>query len=178
MKSLTKSELAGLLEVAARHNSLDALMLSVMFNHGLRISEATGLTKANIVGGYLVIQRLKRSRKTTQTLLPSEKAGLEALAAKHADGGRFWLAEYEQGTVARVIAWRLVQKYGKEAGIPQFKCHPHALKHTTGRLAYKAGLGLPEIQSILGHVNGGNTMVYMQPEEGEAYAAFAAAVGK
>jgi type 1 fimbriae regulatory protein FimB len=176
MKSLTKSELAGLLAVAVKHNTLDALMLSVMFNHGLRISEATGLTKDNIVDGYLVIQRLKGSRKTNQPLLANEKAGLEALASKVT--GRFWLAEYAQGTVARVIAWRLVQKYGKEAGIPQFKCHPHVLKHTTGRLAYEGGMGIPELQKYIGHENGANTMKYAEAPEEVACSAFAAAVGQ
>lgn len=176
MKSLTKVELAALLAVAAKHDSLDALMLSVIFNHGLRISEATLMTKANVIDGHVVIQRRKGSRKTSQPLLPNETE-LVALAAKHADGSRWWLAQYSEN-VARVIAWRKVQKYGKEAGIPQFKCHPHALKHTTGRLGYEGGMGLPELQTYLGHQNGKNTMVYAEAPETVACSAFAAAVGK
>lgn len=175
MKSLTRPELDALLAVAAKYSSLDSLMLSAMFNHGLRVSEATGLTREHIIDGHLLIQRLKRSRKTNQPLLPNEKAGLEALASKVE--GRFWLPQYAPH-VARVIAWRLVQRYGREAGIPRFKCHPHVLKHTTGRLGYEGGMGLPELQAYLGHKDGGNTMIYAESPEQVACNAFAAAVGR
>lgn len=176
MKSLTRPELDGLLTVARKYSELDYLMLACIFDHGLRVSEAVCLTKDNIVDGYLVVQRLKGSRKTSQPLLGNERLGLESLATAHSDGGRFFLTEYEP-TVARVIAWRRVQKYGREAGVPVFKCHPHALKHTTGRLGYEGGMGLPELQTYLGHVNGKNTMVYAEAPESVACSAFAAAVG-
>lgn len=53
MKSFTRPELDALLTVAARYSELDAMMLSVIFNHGLRVSEAVCLTREHIVGGYL-----------------------------------------------------------------------------------------------------------------------------
>jgi integrase len=80
--------------------------------------------------------------------------------------------------MSRITVWRRMQEYGRLANIPEFLRHPHALKHTTGRLGYKGGMGVAELQSYLGHKNGGNTMVYMQAEESEACSAFAAAVGK
>ncbi|SRR5216684_24518 len=168
MKSLTRIELDSLIAVAARHSQSDALLLTVIFNHGLRISEALALTRENIVDGHLRVQRLKGSKKTTQPLLASEKAGLEALAQeKH---GQFF-------DVDRTTIWRHLQRYGREAGIPQHKLHAHALKHTTGRLGYEGGMGIPELQAYLGHVNGKNTMVYLEASEEQAASAFAAAVG-
>jgi integrase len=160
MKSLTRDELNRLLEVAGT----DRLMFAVMFNHGLRVSEVINLTDANVVSGHLVVQRLKKSCKTTQPLLADEQA-LTTMK------GRFF-------PMSRITAWRRMQEYGKLANIPEFLRHPHALKHTTGRLGYKGGMGVAELQSYLGHKNGGNTMVYMQAEESEACSAFAAAVGK
>ena len=171
MKSLTRPELDALLAVALKHSELDYLMLTTIFNHGLRISEAISLTKDNIVGGYLVVQRLKRSRKTNQPLLGTEKLGLESLAAACSTGERFFKMD-------RTTAWRRVQKYGQLAGIPQFKCHPHALKHSTGRLGYEGGMGLPDLQAYLGHKDGGSTMIYAETPESVACNAFAAAVGK
>lgn len=168
MKSLLKAELDALLAVAEKHDPLIALLLLVIFNHGLRVSEALSLTAANLVDGYLVVQRLKGSRKTTQKLLPNERERLEALAAK---GGRFW-------TLSRFAVDRRIAAYGREAGIAEHKLHAHVLKHTTGRLAYEAGIGIPELQKILGHVNGKNTMVYIEASEDVAYGAFAAAFGK
>jgi integrase len=59
-------------------------------------------------------------------------------------------------------------RYGAEAGIPRFKCTPHKLKHATGRLGYEGGMGIPEIQTWLGPVNGKNSMVYMEASEEQA----------
>jgi integrase len=160
MKSLTKDELSRLLEVAGT----DRLMFRVLFNHGLRVSEVINLTDANIVDGYLVVQRLKGSCKTTQPLLADEQE-LKTMT------GTFF-------PMSRITVWRRMQEYGAQAGIPEFKRHPHIFKHTTGRLGYKGGMGIPELQSYLGHVNGGNTLKYMAATEEEAASAFAAAVGK
>lgn len=159
MKSLTWDELNRLREAST---GLERLMFTVMFNHGLRVSEVINLTDANVQDGHLVVQRLKGSKKTVQRILADEQ---ELLTMK----GRFF-------PMSRMTAWRKMQHYGALAGIPEFKRHPHCLKHTTGRLAYKGGCGLPEIQAILGHVNGGNSIVYMQADESEAFAAFAAAI--
>ena len=160
MKSLTRSELASLLECSGD----DRLLFTVMFNHGLRVSEVINLTEANVQDGYLVIQRLKKSRKTTQPLLPDEQE-LRTMT------GRFF--PMSRWTVARKL-----QEAGAKAGIPRHRLHPHVLKHTTGRLGYLGGMGIPELQAYLGHKNGGNTMVYLQADEAEAAQAFAAAVGK
>ena len=164
MKSLTRDELHNLLDAAKQVSRLDYLMLLVTFNHGLRVSETISLSPANISGGHLVVQRLKKSRKTTQPLLGDEKELLDM-------SGIFF-------PIDRTTFWRRMHRYGSKAGIPAFKCHPHALKHAAGRLAYLGGMGIPEIQQYLGHVNGGNTMIYMAASEEEACNAFAAAVGQ
>jgi integrase len=167
MKSLTKPELDALLAVARKHSESDYLLLLVTFNHGLRVSEAINLTRANVIGGHLVVQRLKGSKKTTQPLQSNEKDALELLAKTE---GRFF-------PTSRWTVNRRIEAYGVEAGIPEFKLHAHALKHTTGRLGYEGGMGLPELQTWLGHVNGKNTMVYLEATEEQAANAFAAAVG-
>jgi integrase/recombinase XerD len=164
MKSLTQDEFHRLLDAAKQESPLDALMLTVMFNHGLRVSEVIALTPANVVSSHLVVQRLKRSRKTIQPLLDDEKELLTM-------SGRFF-------PMSRMTAWRRMQHYGAKAGIPKHLLHPHVLKHTCGRLGYLGGMGLPELQTYLGHKNGGNTMIYIQSGETEAASAFAAAVGK
>jgi integrase len=164
MKSLTKSELLNLIDAAKQESDLDALLFQVMFNHGLRVSEVISLNPENVISGHLVVQRLKKSRKTTQPLLDNEKELMTMT-------GRFF-------PMSRVTVWRKIRYYGQKAGIPAFKCHPHALKHTTGRLGYLGGMGIPEIVSYLGHVNPGNSLKYMEADESQAAKAFVAAVGK
>lgn len=165
MKSLTKAELDALLAAAPEP---DRLMLTVAVNHGLRVSELVSLDASNIIGNHLVVQRLKKSRRTTQPLLPNEKDGLLALAKK---SGKFF-------PMSRYTVDRRIKEYGKKAGLPAFKCHAHALRHTTGRLGYLAGIGIPEIQKYLGHVSGSNTLIYLESSEEDACNAYAAVVGK
>ena len=166
MKSLSRPQLDSLLQVARSHSESDYLALLVGFNHGLRVSEILSLSKENIVAGQLVIQRLKRSRKTTQPLLPSEKELLETLA----QSGRPFF------TICRKTLWAHMKAYAVEAGIPS-NVSPHWLKHSAGRLGYLGGMGIPEIGAYLGHKNLGNSLIYMQASEEEASKAFARAVG-
>jgi integrase len=182
MKSLSKEQLSALNTVAERHSVMDALMFRVLFNHGLRITEVTGgwnrkdgvrfyregLSKANILDGFLVMQREKGSHLTRQPLLPDERVALERLAATVT--GRFF-------PMSRVTAWRKLRDYGAKAGIPEFLNHPHVLRHTAGRLGYLGGMGVPEVAAYLGHRNRGNALIYMEPSESEACHAFAAAMG-
>lgn len=165
MKSLTRVELDALLAATPEP---DRLMFLTAFNHGLRVSEVVNLDASNIVDGHLVVQRLKRSRRTTQPLLPNEKDGLLALAKQQ---GKFF-------PISRWTADRRLKEYGKKAGIPEHLLHMHCLKHSCGRLGFKGGMSIPEIQAYLGHKNGGNTMIYLEASEEEAANAFAAATGR
>jgi type 1 fimbriae regulatory protein FimB len=169
MKSLTHDELDALLDVARSKSAADYLMLLVTFNHGLRASEVINLTRDNVVAGNLTVQRLKGSKKTSQPLLPAERALLLARAAE-TDGRLF--------PMCRMTFWRRMQEYGTAAGIHPDKLHPHILKHACGKLGFTAGMTLPEVQTYLGHVNGKNTMVYLEASEDEAAASFAAKAGK
>jgi integrase len=171
MKSFSKPELNALLAVSSEHS----LMFRVTFNHGLRVSETLGLTAENIPDSLLEVQRLKGSKRTEQPLMNGERDELLKLRATVT--GYFFLPEIENRESARRQFNRLMRRYGKLAGVPEYKCHAHALKHSCGRLGYEGGMGLPELQRYLGHVSGSSTMVYMEASEEQAAAAFAAAMG-
>lgn len=169
MKAFSREQLDSIVAVAQKHDPLDALMILVMFNHGLRVSECLSLSAKSIVGDLLIVPRLKGSNDAHHPIQESEREELLALVAKIPDG-RFF-------PICRKTAWARIKKYGAEAGIPEFLCHPHSLRHTTGKLGLKGGMTIPQIQSYLGHKNGANTLVYLQCDEEEASMAFAAAVG-
>jgi len=147
---------------------MDHLMILIAFNHGLRVSEVLDLTTANFVGGYLIVQRLKGSEKTAQKLLPNEAALLASYTISSC--GRLF-------PIHRQTAWRHVKKLGIAAGIPAFKCTPHALKHTCAKTGLAGGMTLPELQTYLGHKSGSSTMVYLREDDEVASKAFAAAAG-
>jgi integrase len=176
MKALTVGELDALLEVAKKHSENHWIMLLCTFNHGLRVSETLGLTADNIPAELIDVQRLKGSKRTIQPLLGGEREALMKLAATST--GYFFLPEIENRESARRQFNRLMRRYGKLANVPEHKCHAHALKHACGRLGYEGGMGIPELQTYLGHVNGKNTMVYLEATEEQASSAFAAAAGR
>src|SRR5271166_4486224 len=118
MKSMTTEQINSVLSVAKKYSAQDHLMFLVTFLHALRISETLSLTKENIIDEHLVLQRLKGSKRTIQPLLQQEKDAVLHLA-KTCEG-RFF-------TICRKTAWLHLRQYGKEAGIPEFLLHPHAL---------------------------------------------------
>jgi type 1 fimbriae regulatory protein FimB len=177
--NFTRQELDAVLTVARKHSERSYWMLLVTFEHGLRVSETLSLTRENF-RGQLSIQRLKGSKKTLQPILPAESVETRQAFMKFVAGtdGFLFLPEYTNRTSARVIFWRMMQKFGAEAMLAPDKCHPHILKHTCGRLGYEGGMGIPELKKWLGHVGGQNTLVYMEATEEQAALAFAAAVGR
>jgi integrase len=167
MKSLTTEELGRLVAVARQMSERDAQLILTTYYHGLRASEAVNLGPDNLVAGKLYVERLKGSNDTTQSLGASERSFLNLN-----------LPTGQPFKMHRTTFWRKMKRYCTLAGIDPKKAHPHALKHTCGRLAYEAGVGIPEIQKRLGHVSGSNTLKYMEPTEEQADAAFAARVGQ
>jgi integrase len=171
--NFTREELDSLFATARKHDVRDYWMLMVTWNHGLRVSETLALTRDNFSGGNLAVRRLKGSEATLQPVLPAESAETRIAFMEFvtATEGRLF-------PIHRATFWRRIQDYGKEAGLATEKCHPHILKHSCGRLSYEGGMGIPEIQKWLGHVNGKNTLVYMESTQEKAAAAFAAACGR
>jgi len=165
MRHLTKGELLALLSVSEPQ---DRLMFMLAANHGLRVSETINLTMENFKDGYLTVQRLKGSLRTSQKLLPNEIA---------------LLAEYKPSLDGRLFpfcrrtALRHIKAMGAKAGIPAHKLFNHALKHTTAMLGLYGGMSTPELQTYLGHKSGSSTLAYLKIGEDEASEAFAKAIG-
>lgn len=170
MKYLKRDELKRLLNtvesLSPTNGSWQRLMFLTAFWHGLRVSEVNSLTGSNIRDGYLTVQRLKKSKKTTQPFVLnkdpelSEYEGLLALAEK-AGPDEILFPMTRDGIL------KLMKRAGKIAGIPEHKCHPHALKHSIAMVMIKAK-GIKEVQVYLGHVEGKNTMRYLDATEEEA----------
>ena len=165
MRHLTKDELVNLLNVSEPQ---DRLMFTLAANHGLRVSETINLTMDNFKDGYITVQRLKGSLRTSQKLLPNEIALLAE--CKPSPDGRLF-------PFCRRTALRHIKVVGAKAGIPSHKCFNHVLKHTTAMMGLKGGMSIPELQTYLGHKSGNSTLAYLKIGEDEASEAFAKAIG-
>jgi type 1 fimbriae regulatory protein FimB len=169
MNHLNRDELLSVLRVAKQQSERDWLLLLTTFWHGLRASEATGLKTEQIRDGYLSVQRLKGSLKTQQPLvahqnpLLNEKAALEKLVAGLPAKTRLF-------PISRVQFFRLVRKYGHEAGLPQHKNHPHVLKHSIAMQTIKTA-GIENVRQYLGHKSIASTGAYLRVNDEQASAA-------
>jgi len=169
MKSLSREQLASLLN-AASANRLHRLMVLVTYNHGLRASETINLRSINVRDGFLTVQRLKGSLKTTHRLFANEAQPLMQLAAEKAGTGERLFP------ICRQHFWRLVQKYGKQAGVPTHLCHPHIAKHSIAMHSIHQA-GIENVRTFLGHVSIASTGCYLKVDDDAASAAVCAALG-
>jgi integrase len=162
MKSLTKDELARLLSVIKGENREHYLAALLSFNHGLRVGELTDLRTGQIKDGFVTVERLKGSLKTTQALIGDEK---ELLSLQFGKGDRVF---------SFGIRWfqKLMHRYGEKAGIPYHKATPHKLKHTCAMLGLAGGMKINEVQIRLGHKSLASTGAYLKLSDEEGDRAF------
>src|SRR5579862_2470449 len=156
MEHLTREQLIAVLAQAKVSRDRDWILLLVTFWHGLRASEAIALTPENFADGYLSVQRLKGSLRTTQPLvadeseLLNERAAVEKWLALHhaAHGGDGRGKRLFQ--VSRFHVYRLMRRCGRLAGLPQHLCHPHVLKHSIAMQSIRDA-GIENVRQYLGH---------------------------
>jgi integrase len=183
VEHLTREQVIALLTRARAGRERDWVLFLVSFWHGLRASEAIGLTPENFADGYLNVQRLKGSLRTVQPLVDDE---LEILNERAAITG--WLAKHQerhQGDgngkkvfpVSRVHFYRLMRRYGRLAGLPQHLCHPHVLKHSIAMQSI-ALAGIENVRQYLGHKSISSTGAYLRVSDAAASRAIAAATKK
>lgn len=139
-------------ELPARDRAIVAVLLDV----GLRASELVNLTidDLDVMSGVVVVRRGKGNKTRTVQLGSSARQAVR----------RYWIryrADHVEDTTAPFFAnqhnrlltsWGLAQlteRIGKRAKV--LPCNPHRFRHTAAISALRAGMGLLELQTILGH---------------------------
>ena len=168
MKSLQREELTRLLRAARAHSKRDHLLILTAYSHGLRASEVVNLTDQNIRDGFLTVQRLKGSMRTCQPLVRSADPLYDESPLEKMTGRLF--------PVSRTTFWRIVQRAGRAAGLPQHLLHPHCLKHSIGMHTIKTA-GIENVRQYLGHRSMASTGAYLRVDDDAASKAIAAAMG-
>ena len=165
-KHLTGLEVEKLLAATkdSRNEARDRCLILLMFRHGLRVSEAVGLTLADVdmEGRSLHVARLKRGLSTTQPLRSEELRALKAWLTKRQrmkpEGKALFISE-RRTALSRQMAWRMIKDYGEEAGL-SLPAHPHMLRHACGFALADQGADTRLIQDYLGHRNIQHTVRY------------------
>jgi integrase len=144
-----------------RQPDRDKLLLTMLFRHGLRLSEATDLrwSDFDLEGKQrtLFVRRLKGSKDSTHTLEPDTVRMLKR--AKEQSDGNYVFRSERGGPLSPQIVQLIVARAGEVAGL-SFKVHPHQLRHACGFYLAEQGTDTRLIQDYLGHKSIANTVVY------------------
>jgi len=165
-KHLTFAEVNRLITATkgSRNEARDRCLLLLMFRHGLRVSEACGLTlsQVDMESRVLHVQRLKKGLSTTHPLRGDEikiiKTWLKERGKLEAETDAFFVSK-RRGPLNRRAAWLAIRNYGEQAGLP-LAAHPHMLRHACGFALADQGADTRLIQDYLGHRNIQHTVIY------------------
>ena len=156
----------------------DQAWFVLMWRAGLRVGEVVDLQLTDLLSpaGAEHPARLRvmgKGRKERIVLLSTEAAAvLQAWLALRPASAQPYLFLNERGRPLKPngILW-LLHQYGEQVGL---ELTPHQLRHTFARQAVEAGMPLPSLGKLLGHVNLDTTLVYTagaDPELNRAYQA-------
>jgi len=162
-------QLLALPDRATRQGRRDATMLATLYDTAARVQELADLTVRDIRLETAIVALTGKGRKTRH--VPMDENTTALLGAYLAERGldrpgrdqRPVFFNQQQAKLSRGgITW-ILHKYQAKAGDPALAdtpLHPHVLRHSRAMHLYDAGVPLPYIRDILGHVDLSTTEIY------------------
>jgi len=169
-KYLSPDEARRVIDAAGRvgrQRERDQLLLTMMYRHGLRVSEAVDLRWTDFDLDVsrdrpFWVRRLKGSKGTTHTLEP-DTARLLQRAKKRADGIYVFRSE-RGGKLSTDIVRVICERAGQAAGFG-FRVRPHMFRHAAGFALAEEGTDTRLIQDFLGHKDIKSTVIYTETSQ-------------
>ncbi len=165
---LGQAEIDRLLAAArrGRHGTRDHLLTLMMFRHGLRVSEAIGLRRADVDldQARLWIPRLKNGLSVEQPLAGDELRAIRRwLSRRHDALPWVFISERRQPLTRQAVNY-IIARAGERAELGHV--HPHMLRHSCGFSLANRGHDLRLIQDYLGHRDPRHTAHYTRTAAG------------
>jgi integrase/recombinase XerD len=144
----------------------DAAMLELLYATGLRVSELLGLKLGDLHldAGYLrcwgkgskerVVPLGREAEATIQSYLAVARPQL--LAGRRTE---FLFVNTRGGALTRQGFWKIIKRYGKEAGIGA-SLSPHVVRHSFATHLLENGADLRAVHIMLGHSDISTTQIY------------------
>jgi integrase len=156
MKHLTGEQIADLIEAAGTDRN--KLLFRLLYEHGLRISEALSLTRAHVRRGYLQIKGKKKGKRADEKVDVVTLALFEAVTKNLLPNTLIF-------PFSRQWASSLFHRACERAGITlQLRQGVHSLRHSLAHHMLDSGASLPVVQKALRHRSIGSTGVYLEAD--------------
>ena len=163
-------QLLALPDRTSRQGRRDATLLATLYDTAARVQELADLTVRDIrLEDPAIVALTGKGRKTRHVPIDANTATLLAayLAERQLDrpgcDDRPVFFNQHRAKLSRGgIAW-ILHKYQAQAADPTLtgaQLHPHVLRHSRAMHLYDAGVPLPYIRDILGHVDLSTTEIY------------------
>lgn len=131
----------------------DRAIVAVLLDVGLRASEVAGIRTEHldVTSGRLWIDRGKGNKARETRLGAAARRPVRRYWLRYRrtlSDGAFFLANDGEPLTGQGIHF-ITTKVGRKAAV--YPCNPHRFRHTAAIEAIRAGMGLLELQTILGH---------------------------
>jgi integrase/recombinase XerD len=142
----------------------DRTMLEVMYAAGLRVSEVCALRPLDFDPQAGVLKLWGKGGK--ERFVPLHLTAIEYVSS-YLEKWRSRLSPVQEAmflnrsgkTLSRQGLWKLIRKYGLQAGIRR-AISPHTLRHSFATHLLEGGADLRTVQLLLGHADIGTTEIY------------------
>lgn len=151
--------------ISSIHNPKHEVLILLMLDAGLRVTEACSLQFRNLdfKNRLITIQSAKKRGKKSLRSIPMSGRLYRAFgdylnAAKLALKPTQYVFPSADKHITRQAVWKILKKFRESKNIPHL--HPHALRHTFATHHLSEGTSLAEIKEMLGHSNYNTTLIY------------------
>ena len=162
-------QLLALPDRTTRQGRRDATLLATLYDTAARVQELADLTVRDIRLETAIIVVSGKGRKTRHVPIDTNTTALLAayltergLDRPGRDHRPVFFNQHHAKLSRGGIAW-ILHKYQAQAADPTLtdaQLHPHVLRHSRAMHLYDAGVPLPYIRDILGHVDLSTTEIY------------------
>jgi integrase/recombinase XerD len=170
--ALTRGQAAELIARADIDGPRSALVVRLLLETGMRVSELCGATVADLgyTSGHRTLGIVRKGGKlATMPLTGSTSQLADAYLAGRTAGPLLQTSGAKAGGVPQPLdrgyVRDLLRRLAVEAGLPREVCeamHPHVLRHTVATLLDEENVSIQEIQRLLGHADPRTTEIYVE----------------
>ncbi|HEY4331561.1 MAG TPA: site-specific tyrosine recombinase XerD [Ilumatobacteraceae bacterium] len=189
-KPLSEAEVMALLGAVTGDEPVslrDRALLELLYATGARISEAVGLTLADIDVDSGLVRLFGKGSK--ERIVPFGRPAGAALAAWMGQTGRPRMAplrwarrgdsealflNHRGARLSRQSAWHIVRSTGEAAGLTK-ELSPHVLRHSCATHLLDHGADLRIVQELLGHASISTTQIYTKVSQERLWEVYRAA---